>query len=159
MRKYLFLPALLPAVCLFLSGCIVQDWYHDIVYRNAPLPTKPIAPPVKPDPGEYTDAQAVNYIADNLLFLFATMSENGKPEVHYTASATGADDGMGERLYRELLDSGAIVKTAGTASSCLLFSVRTDNQWNVTLEEQKTRKVLFNRTLKLKNGKDGKALP
>ena len=55
------------------TSCCVADWYHDLVYGNAPLPTDPIAPAPGGDSiavPVYTPDEIVTLASSDLIFFF-----------------------------------------------------------------------------------------
>lgn len=143
-RLHLFFFAM--AIVMMTTGCCVRDWYHDWRYGDQPSPTEPITPPAPPQPGDYTQAQAVNVMTDSLLFYLSTVSDHGKPVV--TLLTHG--DYPAFEVQRKLLASNAVRRNksqADEAPEFMLFSKQLKDSWNLRLVKEKD-KIVFNQTLK-----------
>lgn len=144
-RIVLFFAAAGLALCL-LSGCIVRDWCHDLLYGNEPPPNVPIAPAPKPMPGEYTITEAVARFTDSLIFELSSIS--GQPEVLPVMPEKGrdADFAICFAVYRELLRSKVIRQGR---QYLLAGGSHTGNQYTLQLLTP-DQKVIYRQTLRLK---------
>lgn len=143
-RSLLF--CLATIIVMITSGCCVRDWYHDWRYGDNPVPTDPITPPAPPQPGDYTQAQAVNVMTDSLLFYLSTVSDHGKPVVRLLTDS----DYPAFEVQRRLLACNAVRNSksrADEAPEFVLFSKQLKNSWNLRLVKGRDQTV-FNQTLK-----------
>ncbi len=138
---------ILTCLCLcltcLLSSCCLKDWYHDLRYGNEPLPTDPIAPAATQVPGEFSEAEALSYVTDDLIFFLSTVSTAGLPSVFC------GQDLFTQTVCRELLRSRVIQMKAGSSNSYRLSAEKKDGKYIVALYSG-TGKCEYSRMLKLK---------
>lgn len=138
------------------TSCCVADWYHDLVYDDAPPPTDPIAPA----PGAstatapaYTPAEIVTIATDNLIFFF-TANGIRKPGV---ACEFLLLDGelfrIGTRIHAELAGNKVISTVPDKVEYLLQFSREGKDGIRIALLKVDEKKVLFSEQYKLKEVK------
>ncbi len=126
-----------------LSSCCLKDWYHDWRYGDEPLPTDPIAPVATQVPGEFSEAEALAYVTDDLIFFLSTVSAAGLPAVFC------GQDLFTQTVCRELLRSRVIQMRDGDGNSYRLAAEKKDGKYIVALYSR-TGKCEYSRMLKLK---------
>lgn len=136
---------------LLLSGCALNDWWHDLRYGENPPPDTPIAPVADPMPGDYSEKDAAAFLTDSLIFTLSNLSGTGKPFLLPAGKHDALALQICESLRRSRVTASAPPQDGNTDRIFLLFSSRPGKDlWNLTLESADRKKTFFNRTVKLK---------
>lgn len=157
MLKHIFRNILVSVVLLCCAtSCCVADWYHDLVYGDAPLPTDPIAPA----PGgnsatvsAHTPDEIVTLVTGELIFFFTA---NGIHRPGVVCDFTPPDKEtrrIGTRINGELVKNGVISLVPQRVEYLLQFTLSGQDIFQVTLRETDEKKVLFTGQYKIKGAK------
>ena len=157
MLKHIFRNILASAVLLCCTtSCCVADWYHDLVYGDAPLPTDPIAP--APDGKSatapaYTPDEIVTLASSDLIFFF-TANGIRKPDVACEFTLPDKELlAIGFRIPEELAKNGAISPVPEKVEYLLQFSPAEKDVVRIDLRKLNEKKILFTGQYKIKRAK------
>lgn len=127
MLKHLFRNIFACVILLLCTtSCCVVDWYHDIVYGDAPLPTDPIAPATGNGPANapvYSCNEIVTLATDSLIFFFTA---NGIRQPRTVYSTPLLDDleinSSGFRIFNDLAKNKVIIPSRENPEYMLIFT-------------------------------------
>lgn len=129
------------ALVLCTASCCVADWYHDLVYGDAPLPTDPIAPvgPAPANVSAHTPDEIVSLTTDSLIFFF-TANGIRQPRMGYTTPAFKDQEisSIGNRIFGDLAKNKVIIPSRENVDYVLVFTRSGANIFRVDMVKYKT---------------------
>ncbi|MBO5201956.1 MAG: hypothetical protein J6C30_04410 [Lentisphaeria bacterium] len=135
------------------TSCCVADWYHDLVYGNAPLPTDPIAPAPGGDSMAvpvYTPDEIVTLASSDLIFFFTA---NGIRRPGVVCDFTLPDGELlriGTRISGDLAKNKVISPVPEKVEYLLQFSRVGKDVIRIDLQKVNGKKILFTGQYKVK---------
>lgn len=143
-----------------ITSCCVADWYHDLVYDDAPPPTDPIAPAggsTLANVPLYSCDEIATLATDSLIFFF-TANGIRQPRMAYSSPMNKDPqiDSTGLRIFRELTKNKMIVPDGQKPEYVLVFSRIGQDVFQVDVAKNNAgdlRNVVFTQQYKIKGAK------
>lgn len=148
--KKLCAASLLAGAFMLCSCQGIREIAWEICDGDKPPPQGGIVPPPTAKSVSYSEAEAVNQMANKLIFVLSMHSSEGLPPLNATSSEAGF--ALTERVYQELMKSKSVSMPSGGGAGFVLYGSFDSSVFSLRLSDP-AGKEIFNESIKIEPDK------